>query len=322
MADSPNVTKAHSRNVPESDVLDYSRALLLSCCALVAFAIANAPLVSHAAGRQLPLAPINLLPNAPTTYQMRDWRQVATDFDNLAFNTTATGQFLPLMRIDNTYQPPQPQGQTWFGLPAYVGETRTFGETGEPIHEAIASLGAVLGGTLVGRNKTTGPYNWVAMSREYYVDRNSQFVVLNTPFSVSGQSAWYEVFPNILFYSIADRYPGESTLQTALNTIDLRFKDAVNVLTAGGTAPNFNDTFSFFTKKGIFTKSTQLNFFTEPSVIVSYPVLPIYEITDSDMHASLRVDNSMIVPEPGTSSLVALGICFAVFARRCRRDDV
>ena len=139
----------------------------------------------------------------------------------LAFDTTATGQFLPLVRIDNTLQPPQTQ--TWFGLPAYVGETRTFGETGEPIHEAIASLGAVLGGTLVGVDKTTGPYNWVAMSREYYVDRNSQFVVLNTPFSVSGQSAWYETYPSILFYSIADRYPGEASLQTTLNTVDARF---------------------------------------------------------------------------------------------------
>ena len=87
----------------------------------------------------LPLAPIDLLPNAPTTYQMRDWHQTATDFDTLAFNTTATGQFLPLVRIDNTLQPPQTQ--TWYGLPAYVGETRTFGETGEPIHEAVCIAG-------------------------------------------------------------------------------------------------------------------------------------------------------------------------------------
>ena len=94
MADSPSVAKAHSRNVPESDVLGYSRAPRLFCCALLAFAIAHAPLVSLAAGRQLPLAPIDLLPNAPTTYQMRDWRQVATDFDTLAFDTTATGQYL------------------------------------------------------------------------------------------------------------------------------------------------------------------------------------------------------------------------------------
>ena len=133
-----------------------------------------------------------------------------------------------------------------------MGETRTFGETGEPIHEAISSLGAVLGGTLVGVNKTTGPYNWVAMSQEYYVDRNSQYVVLNTPFSSSGQSAWYETYPDILMYAIADHYPGESALQTTLNTVDLRFYSAVNVLTAGGTAPNFNHTaFNFATQRPV-----------------------------------------------------------------------
>src|SRR4030095_3859879 len=99
-----------------------------------------------------------------------------------------------------------------------------------------------LGGTRLGMDKTAGPYNWVAMSREYYVDRNSQYVVLNTPFSVSGQSAWYETYPSLLFYSIADRSHGHDSLQTALNTIDARFYSAVNKLTAGGTAPNFNYT--------------------------------------------------------------------------------
>ncbi len=186
---------------------------------------------------QLPLAAIDLL--AQRADDLSDARLAsdrATDFDTLAFNTTATGQFLPLVRIDNT--PQSPQLQTSFGLPPYVGETRTFGETGEPIHEAIASLGAVLGGTLVGVDKTAGPYNWVAMSREYYVDRNSQSVVLNTPFCRSGQSAWYETYPNILFYSIADRYPGETLLCKPLSTRSTcEFYSAVNKLTAGGTAP-------------------------------------------------------------------------------------
>lgn len=247
VSENQSLTQAQRRQIPPFEVPSFSRPSRWICCALLALGVALAPLVSLAAGRQLSLAAIDLLPNAPTTYQMRDWHQTATDFDALAFNTSAMGPFLPLVKIDNTLQPPQTQ--TWFGLPAYVGETRTFGETGEPIHEALASLGAVLGGTLVGVNKTTGPYNWVAMSREYYVDRNSQFVVLNTPFSVSGQSAWYETYPSILFYSIADRYPGEGSLQTALNTIDVRFYSAVNKLTAGGTAPNFNHTaFNFSTQ--------------------------------------------------------------------------
>jgi hypothetical protein len=218
---------------------------------LLAIATLSTPLATEAAGRQMSLAPIDLLPNAPTTYQLRDWHATATDFDILAFDTTASGQFLPLVRIDDT--PVSPQLQKSFGLAAYVGETRVFGETGEPVHEAIASLGAVLGGTLVGIDKSAGPNNWVAMSREYYVDRNSQFVVLNTPFSSSGQSAWYETYPSILYYAIADRYPGEATLQTALSTVDTRFYSAVNKLTAGGTAPNFYYTaFNFKTQQPVY----------------------------------------------------------------------
>ena len=218
--------------------------------AFLAIVVAHTQATSAAAGRQLSLSAIDLLPNAPATYEMRDWHETATNFDTLAFDTAATGQFLPLVRIDNT--PVSPQLQKSFGLPAYVGETRTFGETGEPVHEAVASLAAVLGGTLVGVDKSAGPNDWVAMTREYYVDRNSQYIVLNTPFSVSGQSAWYETYPNILFYSIADRYPGEATLQAALDTIDTRFYAAVNKLTAGGTAPNFNHTaFNFATQQPV-----------------------------------------------------------------------
>jgi hypothetical protein len=212
------------------------------------------PLLATAAGRQLSLAPIDLLPNAPSTYEMRDWHQTATDFDTLAFDTTATGQFLPLVTIDDTpYLNVQDVGETWFGLPAYVGETRTFGETGEPVHESLSSLGAVLSGTLVGVDKTTGPYNWVALTQEYYVVHNFQYVILNNPYAGTGGSAWYETYPSILFYSIADRYPDEANLQTILNAVDVRFKDAVNVLTDGGMEPNFNYTaYNFRTQQPVY----------------------------------------------------------------------
>jgi hypothetical protein len=200
---------------------------------------------------QLSIRGIDLLPNAPSTYLMRDWRTVATNFDNLAFNTTATGQYLPLVKIDNS--PQSSQLQQSFGLAAYVGDPRTFGETGEPVHEAITSLAAVLGSTLVGIDKSAGQHNWVSMTREYYVNRNSQFVVLNTPFSVSGGSAWYDIYPNMLFYSIADRYPDEAYFASILNQIDQRFYDAVGVMTANGSAPNFNYTaYNFRTRQPVY----------------------------------------------------------------------
>lgn len=253
MSEKLSFVQAQSRPAPSMEVSIRLRRSLLNYCALLAIALTHAPSANAAGGRQLSLAAIDLLPNAPATYQLRDWHKTATDFDTLAFDTTATGQYLPLVSIDTTpYLNVQEVGETWFGLPAYVGETRTFGETGEPVHESLSSLGAVLGGTLVGVDKTAGPYNWVALTQEYYVDRNSQYVILNNPYAGTGGSAWYETYPSILFYSIADRYPGEANLQTILDTVDTRFYGAVNKLTVGGTAPNFNHTaFNFATQQPV-----------------------------------------------------------------------
>ncbi|TWU28343.1 hypothetical protein [Bythopirellula polymerisocia] len=216
-------------------------------CVSIVFVL---PLLTGDCCGQFSLPAIDSLPNAPATYQMRDWHQTAIDFDTLAFDTTATGQYLPLVRIDNT--PESAQLQKAFGLPAYVGETRTFGENGEPVHEAIASLAAVLGGTFVGVDKSAGPNNWVSMAREYYVNRNGQYVVLNNPFASSGGSAWYDIYPNVLFYQIADRYPDETYLGPIMDQIDQRFYDAVGVLTANGAAPNFNHTaYNFRTRQPV-----------------------------------------------------------------------
>jgi hypothetical protein len=189
------------------------------------------------AQHQLSLAPINLLPNAPSTYEMRDWRQVAADFHALAFDTTATGQFVPLPRRDDT--PESPHLELAYELPSYVGETRTYGN-GEAFAEGIPTLGAILGSTLIGIDKAAGPLNWVSMTREYYIDRNNEFIYMNRTDSASGHSAWYDIFPNILFYNIADHYPSEPYLSGIQDQIDARFYTAVNVMTAGGAAPNFN----------------------------------------------------------------------------------
>jgi hypothetical protein len=93
---------------------------------------------------------------------------VATDFDALAFDTTATGQFLPIPRRDDT--PESPFLSVAYELPSYVGDARTYGN-GEPFTEGIPTLGAILGSTLIGIDKSAGPINWVSMTREYYINR-------------------------------------------------------------------------------------------------------------------------------------------------------
>jgi hypothetical protein len=204
---------------------------------LAAVLLLHAFLPSAAAQHQLALAPINLIPNSPTPYLMRDWRAVASAFEELAFDVNATGQFLPIPRRDDT--PESPFLDVAYELPSYVGETRMYGN-GEPFAEGIPTLGAVLGSTLIGIDKSSGPLNWVSMTREYYINRNDEFIFMNRTDSASGHSAWYDIFPNILFYAIADRYPNEPYVTSIQNQVDAKFFTAVNVMTAGGANPNFN----------------------------------------------------------------------------------
>jgi hypothetical protein len=210
---------------------------LQRCVRVAVFLLFAALPVAGAAQHQLSLSPIDLLPNSPTPYLMREWNEVALDFDALAFDTMATGQFLPIPRRDDT--PESPHLDVVYELPSYVGDARAYGN-GEPFAEGIPTLGAVLGSTLMGIDKSAGPLNWVSMTREFYIDRNNEFIMMNRTDSASGHSAWYDIFPNILFYSIADRYPDEPYLDEIQNQIDSRFFLAVNRMTAGGTNPNFN----------------------------------------------------------------------------------
>jgi hypothetical protein len=203
------------------------------------------------AQNQLPISRVELMNNRVASYQMRDWRDVALRFDSLVFDVDATGQYLPLTRIDST--PEFPLLQESFGIAAYVGETRTWGENGEPVFESISTLGAVLGGSLVGIDKSGGAYNYVSMTREFYGLSRGEPLILNGPFGGSGGSGWYETIPSILFYSIADRYPGQTELAPVLDVVDDTFYDAVNVLTVGGTNPNFNYTaYNFKTDQPVF----------------------------------------------------------------------
>ncbi len=203
------------------------------------------------AQRQMPITQIDLMPDTVANYQMRDWRDTALKFDSLVFDVDATGQYLPLTRIDPT--PEFPLLSESFGIAAYVGETRTYGENGEPVFESLSTLGAVLGGSLVGIDKSAGPHNYVSMSREFFGIARNEPLILNGPFGGSGGSAWYETIPSILFYSIADRYPNQTELAPVLNVIDDSFYDAVNDLTAGGNNPNFNHTsYNFKTQQPVF----------------------------------------------------------------------
>ena len=84
-----------------------------------------------------------------------------------------------------------------FGMPSYVGREETRGHAGE----AIACLGALLGGQAVGIDRK----NLLELTPQYL--NHSEEVILNNPGAKSGESFWYDLLPSIDFVQLSSRYP-------------------------------------------------------------------------------------------------------------------
>jgi hypothetical protein len=178
---------------------------------------------------------IENFPLLPDPLVIRDWKQTALDYHQLAFNPTVTGQYLPLL-YEYTANTAAGYSGPAFSLPSYVGNPRDSGE-------ALTALGAVLGGTLAGLNMAslTG-HDRVQQCEVYYCVVNGHGLVLNNVNSQGSGSAWYDIFPNVLLYQIASHYPGRVSLQTKTAAIADSWLTALPVLSNNWEHTGFNFT--------------------------------------------------------------------------------
>ncbi|NMB12802.1 MAG: hypothetical protein GX977_10995 [Firmicutes bacterium] len=157
---------------------------------------------------QVDIEYIEEFPRVPAPFYVRDWQKTALAYNQIAFDTQATGQYLPLITLSQIEQPTTGEytGEI-FAIPSYVG--REIGQYGE----ALTCLGAVLGGALAGINKREDRQkDWVRMSQAYYSVVNGHGLVLNGINMDEGiDSFWYGIFPSCLFYHIGALYPGDSS---------------------------------------------------------------------------------------------------------------
>ncbi len=205
--------------------------VILALCVLLGGAAVVASKPAERSIRRVALAP-----NLPEPFEMRNWREVALGYDRLAFDLDAVGEHLPLIWLER-----DEAGRTiGFGMGSYVGDyRRMYGDRGPRAHEAITTLGSLLGATLVGVDKSEGPVNWVALATQY---QTPEGLVLNKPVDRSGVSFWYETFPLILLYSLAERYPAETELGRVSDEAAARWREAAEVMTDAGRALDFNHT--------------------------------------------------------------------------------
>ena len=149
---------------------------------------------------QITVPRVELMPNQPAPYNVRDWKQVALRYDSFVYDLNKTGQYLPLVSLvpAGVNYPQNP----FFRLHTYVG-------TNSPQNsEGINVLPSLVSATLVGADKTDQyGRNWLLMSQDFFNKSNGENLYLNNPNTSSGNDWWYDMMPNVYFYQLYDLYP-------------------------------------------------------------------------------------------------------------------
>jgi len=183
---------------------------------------------------QVRIPRIEQMPNLPQPFAMRDWKQVARDYDALVFDRRAKGRFLPLIWDDRTHTTCNLDG---FGLYTVAGDPRQGPVANPAAHESVNCLAAVVGAGLMGIDKRRQDgHDYVRMCERYFSPREKGGIDIfaNNPSLAPGTgSMWYFLFPNMLAFFLADCYPGHGRLDEYLRRSAESIVEMVNELETG-----------------------------------------------------------------------------------------
>lgn len=205
--------------------------ILLAGTALLACtresAIELEPAQTGVAVKQVKINRTVAMPYLSSTYQLIDWYALARNYDAFVFNHNAQGEYQPLIWIDHssTFN----VNQDCFGLYTTIGDYRT-PERNPMGHESINTIAAVLGGGLVGIDKTNqNGYNYVKMLQNYYARLTGWGIMLN---GTSGYARdwWYNVLPNVLYWGVCDVFPRVEGADDIQKSIADKFAEADKVM--------------------------------------------------------------------------------------------
>lgn len=197
---------------------------------------------------------IDSMPNFPKPFKILDFNQLAKDYDAKVYDPNQTGEYWPLIWKDNSRKN---FDQETFGIYTAMGDVRQGAKNYDGIfHEALASIGSVLGASMVGIDKSNqGGENYVGMLKNYFNTENNWNIIMNNTGPEVAQLGggyardwWYDVYPNVMFYALADFYPKEKDYNTLLRTIANQFYKADTVLN-GDYAYSFFDYSTMEAKK-------------------------------------------------------------------------
>lgn len=185
---------------------------------------------------QINLQRVDKMPAFPQPFKIIDYKKLALKFDSTVFDFNAKGKYWPLVWMDSSNKNfPQPVA----GMYTAMGDVRQGPANNKGIfHEALASMGATLGATLVGINRSDDrDLNYVGMLKNYFNKETGWNIMMNnTCPEVAllgggyGRDWWYDVYPNVLFYAICDKYPNEPGFTEIAKSIAEKFYAADSIL--------------------------------------------------------------------------------------------
>ncbi|WP_342328867.1 hypothetical protein [Pedobacter sp. FW305-3-2-15-E-R2A2] len=213
--------------------------------------------LSHAQVKQVKIDRINQMADLPKPLQIIDWKAMALNFDRTIYDFNAKGKYWPMVWMDSTGKNFK---QPVMGMYTAVGDVRQGAAHNKGMfHEALANMGSVLGATLVGLDKSNQQgLNYVGMLKNYFnKDTGWDIMMNNTAPEVAllgggyGRDWWYDVYPNVLFYAIYDKYPAAPDFEMMARSIAEKFYKADSIL-------NGNYNYSYFDYGKMKPMSTQI----------------------------------------------------------------
>lgn len=189
---------------------------------------------------------VERMPFLPQPYKILDFKDLALSYDRLVYDSSQRGEYWPLIWKDDSRKN---FDQETFGIFTAIGDLRQGPDKhGGLFHESLNSISSVLGASLVGIDKSQQRgEDYVGMLKNYFnSDTNWNIVMNNTGPEVAqlgggyGRDWWYDVFPNLLFYGVANFYPDHPDFERMQRSIADQFYRADSVL-AGNYHHSFFD---------------------------------------------------------------------------------
>ncbi len=175
------------------------------------------------------------MPNQPEPFKMIDWQEKAQEFDDYVYNWSLKGEHLPFIWVDDSHRN---LPQNTFGMFTTIGDVRQGEKGNKEFHEALCSMGSILGAGLVGIDKSNqNSHNYAKMVQNYFNSENGWNIMMdNTNPKVAmlgggyGRDWWYDVFPNVLYYGVCELFPNVSRADSLQRLIAEQFYKADSVL--------------------------------------------------------------------------------------------